>query len=85
MHIALSLMYFLAAGLCEIGRGYLVWLWLREGKSPWVAALGAVVLVLYGMIPPTRTRAQARLGHLDADTRLVMVSFTYLRSQADCV
>jgi small multidrug resistance family-3 protein len=51
MNIALSLAYFLAAGLCEIGGGYLVWLWLREGKSPWVAALGAVVLVLYGIIP----------------------------------
>jgi small multidrug resistance family-3 protein len=51
MNIALSLAYFLAAGLCEIGGGYLVWLWLREGKSPWVAALGAVVLVLYGVIP----------------------------------
>jgi small multidrug resistance family-3 protein len=51
MHIALSLAYFLAAGCCEIGGGYLVWLWLREGKSPWLAVLGAVVLVLYGIIP----------------------------------
>jgi small multidrug resistance family-3 protein len=51
MNIALSLVYFLAAGLCEIGGGYLVWLWLREGKSPWLAVLGAVVLVLYGIIP----------------------------------
>jgi small multidrug resistance family-3 protein len=51
MHIALSLAYFLAAGLCEIGGGYLVWLWLREGKSVWLAVLGAVVLVLYGIIP----------------------------------
>jgi small multidrug resistance family-3 protein len=23
-----SLLYFVAAGLCEIGGGYLVWLWL---------------------------------------------------------
>jgi small multidrug resistance family-3 protein len=51
MTIAISLTYFLAAGLCEIGGGYLVWLWLREGKSPWLAVLGAVVLVLYGIIP----------------------------------
>jgi small multidrug resistance family-3 protein len=47
----MSLAYFLAAGLCEIGGGYLVWLWLREGKSGWLAVLGAVVLVLYGIIP----------------------------------
>jgi small multidrug resistance family-3 protein len=51
MHIATSLGYFLAAGLCEIGGGYLVWLWLREGKSIWLAILGAGVLVLYGVIP----------------------------------
>ena len=51
MHRAMSLMYFLAAGLCEIGGGYLVWLWLREGKNVWLAVLGAVVLVLYGIIP----------------------------------
>ena len=51
MHIALSLAYFLAAGLCEIGGGYLVWLWLRQGKSLWLAGLGAVMLLLYGIIP----------------------------------
>jgi hypothetical protein len=35
-----SLTYFIAAGLCEIGGGYLVWLWLRENKSPWHAIAG---------------------------------------------
>lgn len=29
-----SLGLFALAGLCEIGGGYLVWLWLREGKPP---------------------------------------------------
>src|SRR4030042_409463 len=46
-----SILYFIVAGLCEIGGGYLVWLWLREGKSIWVALAGAVVLILYGIIP----------------------------------
>jgi small multidrug resistance family-3 protein len=46
-----SLVYFIVAGLCEIGGGYLVWLWLRENKSPWCAVAGAVALVLYGVIP----------------------------------
>jgi len=49
--IAESIIYFLIAGVCEIGGGYLVWLWLREGKSFWLAILGALVLVLYGIIP----------------------------------
>jgi small multidrug resistance family-3 protein len=51
MVIAKSSFYFVLAGLCEIGGGYLVWLWLREGKSIWFALFGAVVLVLYGVIP----------------------------------
>jgi len=51
MLITKSVFYFLLAGLCEIGGGYLVWLWLREGKSIMLAALGGIVLVLYGVIP----------------------------------
>jgi small multidrug resistance family-3 protein len=49
--IAQSLALFIIAGLFEIGGGYLVWLWLREGRSLWVAAAGAVVLILYGIVP----------------------------------
>jgi hypothetical protein len=37
MLIAKSILYFILAGLCEIGGGYLVWLWLREGKNTWLA------------------------------------------------
>ena len=51
MNIAVSLFYFVLAGLCEIGGGYLVWLWLREGRRIWFAVLGAAVLILYGVIP----------------------------------
>lgn len=51
MLIARSLALFLVAGLCEIGGGYLVWLWLREGRSIWVAIAGAAVLILYGVVP----------------------------------
>jgi small multidrug resistance family-3 protein len=49
--IAKSLFYFVSAGLCEIGGGYLVWIWLRNGKSIFYAFAGAVVLILYGIIP----------------------------------
>jgi small multidrug resistance family-3 protein len=55
MAYAKSLAYFLLAGLCEIGGGYLVWLWLREGKSLWLGLLGAMILVLYGVIPTFQT------------------------------
>lgn len=46
-----SLVYFLLTGLCEIGGGYLVWLWLREGKSLKYALAGWLLLILYGIIP----------------------------------
>ena len=46
-----SLFFFFIAGLCEIGGGYLVWLWLREDYS-WIAgAFGGFILFLYGVIP----------------------------------
>ena len=38
------------AGLFEIGGGYLVWLWLREGKSVWWGVLGGIALAIYGAI-----------------------------------
>jgi len=51
MVIAKSLFYFVLAGLCEIGGGYLVWLRLRENKSLWFALFGAIVLIFYGIVP----------------------------------
>jgi small multidrug resistance family-3 protein len=51
MLIFKSLLFFILAGLCEIGGGYLVWLWLREGRSLWVAVCGAALLCLYGVVP----------------------------------
>jgi small multidrug resistance family-3 protein len=51
MVIAKSLFFFVLAGLCEIGGGYLVWLWLRENKSLWFAVVGAIVLIFYGIVP----------------------------------
>lgn len=46
-----SIFYFLLAGLFEIGGGYLIWIWLRQGKSVWYALAGAALLILYGVIP----------------------------------
>jgi len=49
--VAHSAILFLLAGLCEIGGGWLVWQWLREGKGLLWGLIGAVVLILYGIIP----------------------------------
>ncbi len=46
-----SIALFIVAGLAEIGGGWLVWQWLREGKSLWLGMVGGVALVVYGIIP----------------------------------
>src|SRR5712692_1307078 len=51
MEVTKSLFYFVIAGFCEIGGGYFVWLWRREGKSFGFAVIGAIALVLYGIVP----------------------------------
>lgn len=50
MDIVRSLLFFILAGLLEIGGGYLVWLWFREDKPFYLAGAGAVALVLYGVV-----------------------------------
>jgi small multidrug resistance family-3 protein len=51
MLVLKSILLFLGAGVCEIGGGYLVWQWLREHKPMPLGLLGAVVLILYGVVP----------------------------------
>jgi small multidrug resistance family-3 protein len=42
---------FALAGVAEIGGGYLMWRWLRADAAIWVGVVGAMVIVLYGVIP----------------------------------
>jgi small multidrug resistance family-3 protein len=49
--VAASLALFVLAGLCEIGGGYLVWRWWRDGASWGLGASGALMLLLYGLVP----------------------------------
>lgn len=46
-----SIVLFVAAGLCEIAGGYMVWLWLRDHRTVWLGALGGLILFLYGVLP----------------------------------
>ena len=50
-NISISLFLFFLAGLCEIGGGYLVWLWLREDKSWILGIIGGFILFVYGINP----------------------------------
>jgi small multidrug resistance family-3 protein len=51
MMVARSLWLFILAGLCEIGGGWLVWQWLREGRPASWGLVGGAVLILYGIVP----------------------------------
>ena len=53
----LSIFYFLLSGIAEIGGGYLVWLYMRDDKSPLYLLAGAIILILYGIIPTFQPEA----------------------------
>jgi small multidrug resistance family-3 protein len=61
MKILLSIGIFVLAGLCEIGGGYLVWQWLREGKGMWLGLLGGIVLMAYGVVATFQTENFGRV------------------------
>ena len=44
-------MLFALAGLAEISGGYLVWRALRNGGGIYLAIAGALLLILYGILP----------------------------------
>lgn len=50
MKVVLSVGIFIVAGFCEIGGGYLVWLWLRDSKSWWIGLTGGLILMIYGVV-----------------------------------
>jgi small multidrug resistance family-3 protein len=49
--ISKTIVLFILAGVCEIGGGYLVWLWLREDFGWYIGLLGGFVLFLYAIVP----------------------------------
>lgn len=73
--LARSVFFFLVAGLMEIGGGYLMWLWLREKWAWWVGAIGAFVLVGYGIVP---TFQPAHFGRVYAAYGGVFVAMSML-------
>lgn len=56
-----SLLIFILAGLCEIGGGYLIWLWLKEGKPLWYGVIGGIILALYGVVATWQSEGFGRV------------------------
>jgi small multidrug resistance family-3 protein len=50
-----SLSLFIIAAVCEIGGGWLMWKWLKDDWPGWWGLVGAIVLILYGIIPTLQT------------------------------
>lgn len=55
MDVIRSLAIFILAGLCEIGGGYLIWLWLKESKPLYFGIIGAIILIAYGIVATWQT------------------------------
>ena len=61
MDVIKSLCIFILAGLCEIGGGYLVWLWLKEDKPIWYGLVGGIILAMYGVVATWQTASFGRV------------------------
>jgi small multidrug resistance family-3 protein len=61
MSILKSISIFILAGFCEIGGGYLIWLWLKEGKPFYYGISGGMILALYGVVATLQTSNFARV------------------------
>ncbi|WP_447641981.1 MULTISPECIES: YnfA family protein [Chitinophagaceae] len=55
MALIKSFFLFILASLFEIGGGYLIWQWLKNGKPFWWGVTGGIVLVLYGVVATWQT------------------------------
>jgi small multidrug resistance family-3 protein len=55
VYIFYAIVLFIVAGIAEIGGGYLIWLWLREGKPFYWGIVGGIALALYGVVATFQT------------------------------
>ena len=69
-----TLTLFALGGVFEIGGGYLVWLWLREGRAVWLGVPGGLALFLYGVLPTLQPET-AHFGRVYAAYGGIFVAF----------
>ena len=61
MPVLRSIFVFILAGLCEIGGGYLIWLWLKDGKAMWYGLIGGLILSIYGIVATLQSASFGRV------------------------
>ena len=60
-NVALAISLFILAGLAEIGGGWLVWQWLREGRSMRLTQAGEYLLAVANRVLPQFAMAEERV------------------------
>lgn len=50
MPIIKTVLCFLLAAVCELSGAYLIWQWWRNGRPAYLAGLGGLILVVYGIV-----------------------------------
>ena len=63
------------AGLAEISGAYLIWQWIRSGKSAWLGFLGVAALLVYGL---TQTLQPLNFGRVFAAYDGVFITLALL-------
>ena len=76
--VALALALFVLSGFLEIGGGWLVWQTLREKRNGAFAVAGAVLLVLYGVVPCYQPETSGGFGRVYAVYGGFFVALSYL-------
>ncbi len=61
MEYVQSISIFILAGICEIGGGYLVWLWYKEEKPIFYLIIGGFILAFYGFVAALQTSSFGRV------------------------
>ncbi len=62
MALIKSILFFITAGLLEIGGGYLVWIWLKNGKPIWYGLIGVTLLFVFAFVPILQTTNFGRVN-----------------------
>ena len=77
--IVLSILLFIAAGLLEVGGGWLVWQTVRENKNWTFAAAGVVALIGYGFVPCLQPTSDFGRVYAIYGGFFIVLAFTWAR------
>lgn len=61
MNIFRTISLLVLAGIAEISGAYLIWQWIRNGKSAWLGLLGVGALLVYGLVQTLQTFSFGRV------------------------